>query len=499
MFCDLREYFDELRELGDLRAVTAPVSPRLEAGAIARLTSERGGPVLVLEDVAGYPGWRLAAGMGGLSTVADAPYARAALSLGMRAATPGPEIVRTLSAAQQAAPIEPTVVASGVCQRHVLTGDDIDLYKLPIPLIHNEDGGPYVNTWGTFVVRTPDRGWTNWSISRAMLTGPNTFLTFLTTIANPPGTDDPYLQHLGEIADRGRSGRVEFALVQGGPPALPFVSAMGLPPGVSEAGYLGGLQGRPVPLVRCVTVDLEVPATAEVVIEGYLDYDAYGWEGPFVEYNGFGWREPLPVPTCVVTAVTHRDDPIYPFVSSGKPVDESQSAVAVMWSAAVLTKLRDAGLPVSGFWYSPESALHIAVVTVDRGWEHYWDSSARLCEIIARVLSPMKLMQWATHVIVAEDDINPSDPRDVLWAFSRIHPTRDRTEFPTKTLPLQLFLEHASNDQETDERFVAGPTLMWNALLGTEKRAELIPGTFAANYPGPIRDRARKLVAGLDR
>ncbi len=150
---------------------------------------------------------------------------------------------------------------SGPCQENRLVGDEVDLWRLPTPLIHDGDGGRYLNTWGTIVARTPDGRWTNWSISRIMVIGKQT----MTGIVLPR-------QHLGMIHAQWKAlGKpMPFALALGTEPVIPFVSGMPLAEGVDEADFIGGYLGEPVDVVDCHSVDLQVPATSEIVIEGML-------------------------------------------------------------------------------------------------------------------------------------------------------------------------------------------------------------------------------------
>lgn len=204
--------------------------------------------------------------------------ARVALALGLDPWTKPLEIIEALSRAMTKPPVSPVVVTKGACQQNVLIGDEADLMEFPTPLIHAGDGGRYFNTLGFWVVRTPDGLWTNWSIARGMIVDGKRMTAGIA----------PY-QHLGMIYKlwRDRGEPMPFALVQGAEPAALFVGGMPLPDRVDEAGYLGGLFGEPLELVRCKTVDLEVPATAEIVVEGHVSLDETAPEGPMGEYHGY--------------------------------------------------------------------------------------------------------------------------------------------------------------------------------------------------------------------
>src|SRR5580765_5695079 len=158
----LRAYLDQLRDLGDLREIGAAVDTELEIGAIIRRAVERNDPAPLFTSIRGHAeGFRVLGSPGALSSVPGAPWARAALSLGLDAYVHPREIVEALLAARYVEPIEPIEVDDAPCQENVLLGADADLDRFPVPLIHDGDGGRYINTWGVLVVRTPVGSWTN--------------------------------------------------------------------------------------------------------------------------------------------------------------------------------------------------------------------------------------------------------------------------------------------------------------------------------------------------
>ena len=212
-------------------------------------------------------------------------------------------------------------------------GDQIDLFKFPVPLIHNGDGGRYINTWGTIVVQTPDATWTNWSIARIMLQSKNTMVGLI----NPR-------QHVGMIHGMWNAINkpTPFALALGSEPAIPYVSGMPLPAYVNEADFIGGYLRRALEVIRCETVDLYVPATSEIIIEGYISNTEKVNEGPMGEYAGYlESRKEDPYlhpsdnkkeaagshlqPVYHVTAITHRNNPILPVVTAGAPIEENHT------------------------------------------------------------------------------------------------------------------------------------------------------------------------------
>jgi UbiD family decarboxylase len=286
----LRDYLDALAAIGELVTVEREVDWNLEIGAIIRRCYETGAPAALFQRIKGIePGFRVLGAPAGTSRQPGQYLARVAISLGLDPSAGGGEIVEALVAARDRAPIPPRRIATGPCKENVLLGDAADLMRLPTPLIHDGDGGRYINTWGTVVARTPDGAWTNWGVARVMLLDGRR----MTGIVHP-------LQHLGMIHGMWKAiGKpMPFAIFQGGPPFAPFISSMPIAAHEDEVAFMGGYFGEPVEVVRCETVDLEVPATAQIVIEGYISDTETALEGPFG-----GQRQPQ-------TGLSrHRDNP----------------------------------------------------------------------------------------------------------------------------------------------------------------------------------------------
>ena len=223
-----------------------------------------------------------------------------------------------------------------------MLGDAVDLLRLPVPVLHDGDGGRYINTYGVFVVQTPDKTWTNWSIARAMLLDKNRMAGIIA-----PN------QHIGMVrqtwTDIGKP--MPFALVLGAEPFIPFVGGMPLPAYVDEADFVGAYFGEPVDVVKCETIDLYVPATAEIVIEGTLSLAETDAEGPMGEYAGYLWTgQSSPKPVYHVSAMTFRNDPILPISVAGEPVEENHTAWGIPNAAEIVYTLRKAGLPIATAW-----------------------------------------------------------------------------------------------------------------------------------------------------
>ncbi|MGW1621666.1 UbiD family decarboxylase [Streptomyces sp. NPDC002172] len=475
---DLRTYLEALDELGDLRTVDRLVDPHLEVGAIIRRSYETVAPAPLFTNIKGTaPGYRLLGAPAALSSAPGRPLARIALSLGLDSGASAREIVDALADARTREPLQPVLVDSAPCKQNILLGDDATLDRFPTPLLHDGDGGPYVNTWGTIIARTPDGSFTNWSIARIMLVD-GKHMTGL--VVHP--------QHIAYVwqqwADRGEP--MPFALVQGGEPALPFISGMPLPDGVEEAGYLGALLGEPLELVQCETVDLQVPASAELVIEGHLSVERTGVEGPMGEFAGYRPNETSMQPVYTIEAITHRDDPIWPTVVEGEPVDEFHTATGLTLAAEALCALRAAALPITSAWEPFHAASHMLVVSVAADWREKLPglSSGELTQRITDVIDAQRFAPTLPRVFVLDDDVDASDTTELMWALAtRVHPTGRRIVRQGNILPL------LSVYTPEERRGAEGPRVTYDALLPSADEGRETRSSFRFIFPEEVQQR----------
>ncbi|WP_432012874.1 UbiD family decarboxylase [Streptomyces cucumeris] len=474
---DLRTYIAALEELGDVRVIDRRVDPHLEAGAVIRRAYETVAPAPLFTNIDGTaPGFRLLGAPAALSSAPGKPLARIALSLGLDTAAGAREIIDALAEARSREPIRPVLVdaATAPCKQNVLLGDEATLDRFPTPLLHEGDGGPYVNTWGTIVARTPDGSFTNWSIARIMMLD-GTHMTGLVV----PG------QHIHHVwqqwAERGEA--MPFALVQGGHPAVPFVAGMPLPDGIEETGYLGALLGEPLELVPCETVDLQVPAGAEIVIEGHLSCDRTAVEGPMGEFAGYQPQGTSLQPVYTISAISHRDDPIWPTVVEGEPVDEFHTVTGLTLAAEALAALRSAGLPVTSAWEPFDMAAHALVVSVAADWRERQPGteSIELAQRITDVIDAQRFQVMVPRIFVLDDDVDASDPRELTWALAtRVHPTGRRIVRTREALHLLTVYTAEERHSQT------GPKVTYDALLPVVRERR---SSFRYIFPPDIQER----------
>ncbi|MGF1427609.1 UbiD family decarboxylase [Kitasatospora sp. LaBMicrA B282] len=478
----LREFIAELDAIGEVHEIDAEVDWNLEIGAVIRRSYDLRAPAPLFGNITGYQGtgFRVLGAPGGLSGP-DHPLARIAVALGLPATATGQEIMEAVAGARTRPGIPPVVVdrASAPCKQNVRLGEEVDLFAFPTPLIHGNDGGRYIQTFGMNIVRTPDTAWTNWSVNRMMIAGRDRLACLI---------PDP--QHLGIIrAQWSALGEpMPIALALGVEPALPYVGGMPLPEGDDESHFLGALFGEGLEVVPAETVDLMVPATAEIVIEGHIAFEETVPEGPMDEYPGYVAHDSTPKPLFRVSAVTHRDGAILPVVAAGPPVEENHTGIGTMHAAEILHQLRAAGLPAASAWFSFESALHWLIVSVHPDWADALDvDSAELCRRIGEVVFAGKAGFGVPKVLVVENDIDITDVNEVVWAFAtRTHPEHGEVHFPAK--PTAILSVYLSAQEQHSYR--AGK-VVHNCLLADrfDKEHRPVKGDLEHGWPAAVRDK----------
>lgn len=312
-----RSFVKALKADNDLIEIDTPVDAHLEAAAITRRVCETNDKAPLFNNVIGMQNglFRILGAPGGLRNNTADRYGRLARHLGLAPTAPMREILDKMLVASELPPVPPTVLSTGPCKENYLDESQIDLTALPAPMIHQADGGKYIQTYGMHIVQSPDGTWTNWSIARAMVHDDK----HLVGLVIPP-------QHIWQIQQKWKElGKdVPWALAFGVPPAAIMASSMPIPDGVTEADYVGAMTGSPLELVKCDTNNLHVPATSEIVLEGTLSVTETAPEGPFGEMHGYTFQGDVHLcPTYKVNRITYRNDPILPMSSCGRLTDET--------------------------------------------------------------------------------------------------------------------------------------------------------------------------------
>lgn len=401
---DLREFLKVLEEEHELQKIKVEVDPKHELGAICKIHNERpNSPALLFENLKGHT----------IPVVGQllASDRRVALALGLSQENVFNETVQRASN-----PIAPKLVSKGASQDVVFEGADVDLTKLPLCTNNPRDGGPYI-TAGHVIIKDPEYGM-NLSIYRMMLVSKNEV-----TLRFTPGHDG--YDFMKNAEKRGQK-KFEVAVCIGVPPAVYVASQFEPRIGVYELDIAGGLVGEPVEVVKCRTIDLEVPALAEIVLEGELTIPAKtGDEGPFGEFCGYTTAQVPNERIMTVKAVTHRKNPVYHNIWLGKPPHEHLYVDALTYAVAAYQELKPA-YPALKKAYAPPWGVSIVLLL---------QLEKRLMRpgIVDNILAASlytRSGKWK-HVFVLDEDIVLEDPNEVLWALTtRFQPATDMFIIP---------------------------------------------------------------------
>jgi len=467
-FKDLREFIANLEKEGEALRIEDEIDWNLEAGAMIRRSNEAGLPALFFQNVKGYPeGYRLFG-------EALSNHRRIAIAMDMAPDTHVKQLIEEYSKRKKL-PIKPVLVSDGACKENIQIGDEVDLFKFPVPMVHEGDGGRFIGTWHLTICKDSNSDWVNWGMYRHMVHNRNT----LGAQARP----HTHAIKIGQgWMEKGKP--MEIAIVIGVEPISTFCAAAPIPYGVSEVDIAGGIRGEPVQLIKCETVDLEVPATAEIVIEGELRLGETMKEGPFGEYIGYmgSRREALPV--IHVKAVTHRNNPILSMGSEGYPVTSTHITHSVTNPAECLEILRTFGIPVTGACEFTEAATMLMVVAIKAGRARADD--------VAHAIWASRLGPATPWVIVVEDDVDPFDMGQVLHALaSKCHPWRGIVR-----------LEHARGQalipwlSRHEQKYLLGSRAYFDCTWPPDWDPEDVPKrcSFDSIYPVEVQQKALDIL-----
>jgi 2,5-furandicarboxylate decarboxylase 1 len=392
---DLRAALDILRAAGDLETVTRAVDPAWEVTAVLdRLERDGRFPAVHFQAVEGHPDWSITGNV-------FETRSKIAAFLGVTRA----QVTETL-AARFETPIEPILVAGGPtapAQEVVRLGVDVDLASLPLVTHHERDAAPYISL-GVTIAKDPDTGRRNMGVYRYMQHGPHSFIPSLTSIAN--------ISDLFKKAEE-RGVPLEVAILPGVHPLIALAASYSAPTGTDELALAGGLLGRPIELVKAKTVDLEVPAEAEVVIEARIIPGARYPEAPFADMSR-SYSRIKQGPMTEVTAITHRRRPILQIAFSGHP--DATNMAAVCHEVAILRATRQASrgitgvhVPASGYGFHCYLAMkkRPTVEGRERG------------EQINVMLAALGAVPQVKLIVVVDDDVDIYSDEAVLGALAR--------------------------------------------------------------------------------
>ena len=419
---DLRDFIRQLEAKGELVRITQPIDTDLEMTEIADRTLRAGGPALlfenpknhdmpVLANLFGTPE-RVAMGMGQDSVEALREVGKLLAYLKEPEPPNGlKDLWEKLPVFKQVMNMPTKVLKKAPCQEVVLTGDDVDLSKIPVQRCWPGDAAPLV-TWGLSVTKGPHKKRQNLGIYRQQVIGKNKLIM-------------RWLSHRGGALDfrewcqthPGEPYPVSVAL--GADPATILGAVTPVPDTLSEYAFAGLLRGDKTEVVKSISNDLQVPASAEIVLEGYIAQDETAPEGPYGDHTGY-YNEVDDFPVFTVTHITHRKDPIYHSTYTGRPPDEP-AILGVALNEVFVPILQKQFPEIVDFYLPPEGCSYrMAVVTMKK---QYPGHAKR---VMMGVWSFLRQFMYTKFVIVCDDDVNARDWNDVIWAITtRMDPARD--------------------------------------------------------------------------
>ncbi len=395
MYRDLREFIDLVDQLGSLRRIEG-ADPRFEIGGITEVAAGLPDcPCLLFDSLKGHRrGFRIV-------TNTTTNVQRAALALGLDPMLRPLDALKAWMEKRQALrPLAPILVEDAAFLQNTLVGQDVDVTQFPAPVWHRQDGGPFIGSGSIVIMRDPDHGWINASIYRVQVHGPEKV-----TVQFDHGG-----RHGAIIAkkywDRGES--CPLAIVHGEDPALFIAGFEYLADGSSEYEFAGSIRGAPIEVCRAPKTGLPVPASAEIVFEGRLLPMSQITlpEGPFGEFTGYYAAAARPGPVMEIAAVHHRDDPI---LLASPPMKPPRFHFGLPLRAATIwSNLQAAGVAeVTGAWQ------HVSQLMTVVALRQRYDGHAKRAALVAAAHSYM-----ARIIVVVDDDIDPSNLADVMWAVT---------------------------------------------------------------------------------
>lgn len=421
-YTDLRDFVQQLERLGELKRIAAEVNPHLEMTEICDRVLRAEGPALLFERPTGHT-------MPVLGNLFGTPR-RVALGMGQESVTALREVGKLLAFLKEPEPpkglkdawekfpvfkqvlnMAPKVVSHAPCQRNVIEHDDVDLARIPIQTCWPEDAGPLI-TWALVVTKGPHKERQNLGIYRQQVIGRNKLIM-------------RWLAHRGGALDfrdwcaahPGQPFPVAVAL--GADPATILGAVTPVPDTLAEYAFAGLLRGSKTELVKCKSHDLQVPASAEIVLEGYIYPGETAPEGPFGDHTGY-YNEVETFPVFTVERITHRDNPIYHSTYTGRPPDEP-AVLGVALNEVFVPILQKQFPEIVDFYLPPEGCSYrMACVSMKK---QYPGHAKR---VMFGVWSFLRQFMYTKFVIVTDDDVNVRDWKDVIWAMTtRMDPARD--------------------------------------------------------------------------
>ena len=423
---DLRDFIAQLESIGELKRISVEVDPRFEMTEICDRVLRAGGPAILFENPKGEFGLTP---MPVLANLFGTPR-RVALGMGQESVEALREVGKLLAYLKEPEPpkgvkdawdklpilkqvlnMAPKVVSSAPCQEVVWEGDDVDLSRLPIQHCWPGDVAPLI-TWGLTVTRGPNKSRQNLGIYRQQVIGRNKVI--MRWLAHRGGALD-FRDHC--LANPGQPFQV--ATVIGCDPATILAAVTPVPDNISEYQFAGLLRGGKTELVKCLGSDLQVPATAEIVLEGFIDPSETALEGPYGDHTGY-YNEQAEFPVFTIECITMRKNPIYQSTYTGKPPDEP-AMLGVALNEVFVPLLQKQFPEIVDVYLPPEGCSYrLATVSIKK---QYPGHAKR---VMFGIWSFLRQFMYTKFIIVVDDDVNIREWKEVVWAMTtRVDAARD--------------------------------------------------------------------------
>jgi 4-hydroxy-3-polyprenylbenzoate decarboxylase len=420
-YADLREFITQLEARGELKRIAAEVSPRLEMTEICDRVLRAGGPALLFERPKGHDipvlanlfgsVGRIAAAMG-LSDVKDLKEVGKLLAYLKEPEPPKglADLWEKFPLFRQVLNMAPKERSSGPCQEIVREGKDVDLARLPVQTCWPQDAGPLI-TWGLTVTRGPAKPRQNLGIYRQQVIGPNRVI--MRWLAHRGGALD-YRDHLGVS-----KAPFPVAVALGADPATMLAAVTPVPDSLGEYQFAGLLRGARTEVVKCLGSDLQVPASAEMILEGVIHPGDTALEGPHGDHTGY-YNEAETFPVLTIERITTRRSPLYHSTYTGKPPDEP-AMLGVALNEVFVPLLTRQFPEIVDFYLPPEGCSYrLAVVSMKK---QYPGHAKR---VMFGVWSFLRQFMYTKFIVVCDDDVDIRNWKEVVWAMTtRVDPARD--------------------------------------------------------------------------
>ena len=461
----MRDFIAQAESEGMLKRIKAEVDWDLELSHIAKLNEEKQGPALLFENVKDYDS--------PVITSVCTTTERLALIMNEPRESTLVDLMRVWVDKHENA-IPPKRVETGPCKENIMTGDDIDLFKFPVPKYYPLDGGRFFGTAHFVVTKDPESEWVNIGTYRLQLLDKN---------------------HLGTQFIRGKHSDIMLkkyqamgkpmpvCVVVGCDPLLFLMGAARLSAFESEYDFAGSIRGEAIEVVKAETNDLTVPATAEIVVEGEVDADKFMEEGPFGEYTGYySGVGTDPRNYIDVKCITYRNNPVFWGTTVGRAVTDTHMTMALTYGATLWQQLVTMKIPgIKAVYCPPEgSGRFLAIISVKQMYPGHAD------QVLTAAISTEMGAYGLKTVIVVDEDIDPWDIPRVMYALSfRFQPNRSQVIKRGRSTPLDPSLP-------LDSRHITGRLLL-DATIPYDWKEKPIPIELDAELVEKIKGRWSEL------